>query len=116
MGIAVFLDVAPAARLVHADGAEHDQERGGCDPFLPMGEPGNLLDHAAIGDHAKYRGLFIPTGRGQASVFKHIPDHLFGDRSLLELADADALFQQGCDQHDALWVCSNLIVLEIKFL
>ena len=36
--VTVLLDIATAAFVVHADGAEHDQERGGGNPFLSVCE------------------------------------------------------------------------------
>jgi hypothetical protein len=89
----VLLDIAPAAFVVHADGAEHDQERGGGNPSLSMGELRDLSDQGAIGDHAKHPRLFIPAGWGETRRFEHFLDHFFGDGSLLELADTDALLQ-----------------------
>ena len=60
MRIAMRLDVATAALVVYADRAQHDQERGGCDPFLPVCEFRDLFDQQAIGDHSEHPRLFVP--------------------------------------------------------
>ena len=91
--IAVLLDIAPTTFVVHADGAEHDQEWGGGDPFLSVCELRDLFDQATVGDHTKHPGLLIPAGRRETRRFQHILDHLFGDRLLLELTDTNTLLQ-----------------------
>jgi hypothetical protein len=91
--VAVLLDITSAARVLYAEGAEHDEQWGGCDPFLPVSEPGDLFDQSAVSKDTKHPGLFIPTGWGETRGFKHILDYVLGDRFILEAADAYALFQ-----------------------
>ena len=50
MRVAMLLDIAPTVFLVHADGAEYDQERGGGDPFLSVCKFGDPFDCVAVCD------------------------------------------------------------------
>ncbi len=68
MRVAVLLDIAPAARILHADGAEHDQERGGGDPFLSMCEFRDLFDQAQSVMTPNIQGCsFPPEGERRAA-------------------------------------------------
>ena len=91
--VAMLLDIAPTVFLVHADGAEYDQERGGGDPFLSVREFRDLFDQETIGDHPEHPRLLISTRWGETRGIEHVLDHFLGDRPLLELADTDTLFQ-----------------------
>ena len=55
------LDIPPAPRIFHENGAKHDEQRGAADPLLAMGQLRGPLDQAQIGDDAKTPGLFVPS-------------------------------------------------------
>ena len=109
LGVTMLLDIAPAARVFHTDGAEHDEQRCGGDPFLSVREPGDLFDQGAVGEDAEHPGLFVPAGRGEPRGFEQILYDFFGNRFVLEAADAYTLFQQRSDH-----CCAPRNILEIK--
>jgi hypothetical protein len=64
--VAVFLDIASAAFIIHADGAKHNDKWDEGDLFLSVCELGDLFDDHPVGDHAEHPGQFIPAGWGKA--------------------------------------------------
>lgn len=87
------LDISSAARVLHADGAENNNEWGAGDPFLFVGDLRDLFDQATVCDHAEHPGLLIPSRRRKARRFKHFLDYIFGNRFVPEPANADAALQ-----------------------
>jgi hypothetical protein len=92
MRVAMLLDVPTPALILHADGAEHDEQWRGCDPLLPVGLFGDLFDEVTIGDDAEHPGLFVAARGGKSCSFEHILYHFLRDSLILEASDTDALF------------------------